>query len=332
MKAFAYQVATSEEHAASLLGEKAVALAGGTNLLNLMKSYVVQPDTVVSITRLPGSSKIEAIDGGLKLGANVRLVDIAESPDVRKLYRALAEAADNVASPQIRHMGTLGGNLCQRPYCWYFTQEGFDCLKRGGTTCPAKDGDNEFHAVLGTDGPCVATHPSSLAPALVALDAKVRIVGPKGAREIPVEELFVLPKVDPKRETVLAPNEIVTHVILPAPTARPLSATYEVRSKEANDWPLSVASVALKVEGGLCVDSRIALGAVAPVPWRSKEAEEALKGKPLNEASAAAAADLALKGAAPLSRNAYKVKTAHTALRRAILAAASPAAASSPPK
>ncbi len=320
MKAFAYRVATNEENATKLLGEKALPLAGGTSLLNLMKNYVVQPDTVVSITRIPGYDKIEPAAGSVKIGANVRLADIASSADIQKGYPALAQAALNVASPQIRNMGTIGGNLCQRPSCWYFTQEAFDCLKRGGTTCPAKEGENEYHAIFGNDGPCVMAHPSSLAPSLVALGARVRIAGPAGAKEVPIEELFVTPKTAAQRETILAPNELVTHVILGAPS--PLSATYEVRPKEANDWPLSIASVALKVEGGLCTEARICLGAVAPVPWRPQAAETALKGKAISQESARAAADAAVAGATPLSQNAYKVKTAHAAVRRAILLAA----------
>ena len=208
MKAFAYRVATSEENATKLLGEKALPLAGGTSLLNLMKNYVLQPDTVVSITRIPGYDKIEPAAGSVKIGANVRLADIASSADIQKGYPALAQAALNVASPQIRNMGTIGGNLCQRPSCWYFTQESFDCLKRGGTTCPAKEGENEYHAIFGNDGPCVMAHPSSLAPALVALGAKVRVAGPAGAKEFD----FFTPKTAAQRETI-RPERDRTHGI-----------------------------------------------------------------------------------------------------------------------
>jgi xanthine dehydrogenase YagS FAD-binding subunit len=321
MKSFAYKVAASEAEAAQLLGDKAVALAGGTSLLNLMKSYVVQPETVVSITRISGLEQVEAAGAGHRIGANVRLGDLAAHPDIQKAYPALAQAAANVASPQIQHMGTVGGNLCQRPNCWYFTQEIFDCLKRGGSTCPAKEGENEFHAILGNDGPCVHAHPSSLAPALIALAAKVRIAGPGGAREVSLDEFFVGPGTNIARETILAPNEIVTHVLLGEPS--PLSATYEVRQKASNDWPLAIASVALRLEGASCVAARICLGAVAPVPWRAAGAEDALKGKPVTAESAQAAAEAALAGATPLAQNAYKVQSAKAAVRRAILAAAS---------
>jgi xanthine dehydrogenase YagS FAD-binding subunit len=320
MKAFAYKVASSEESAVKLLGEKSLAIAGGTNLLNLMKNYVLQPDAIVNIKQIPGTDKIEEAGGGLKIGANVRIADVAASEAIRKGYPALAEAADKVGTPQIRNMGTVGGNLCQRPYCWYFTQEVFDCLKRGGSTCPAKEGENEFHAIFGNDGPCVIVHPSSLAPALVAFGARVRIAGAAGAREVPIEEFFVDPKTNARKENILAPNEIVTHVTLGP--QRPQSATYSARPRVAYDWPVSLASVALEIEGGTVKDARICLGAVAPVPWRAAAAEAALKGKKVSEESAGAAADAALTGAKPLHGNAYKVQTAHACVKRAILMAA----------
>ncbi|HVR75577.1 MAG TPA: xanthine dehydrogenase family protein subunit M, partial [Planctomycetota bacterium] len=286
MKAFAYKVATSEESAVKLLGEKALALAGGTSILNLMKNYVLEPEVLVDVKRIPGLARIEVSAGGLRLGANVRLTDLLESPAVKALYPGLHEAVEQVATPQIRNMSTLAGNLCQRPSCWYFTQEAFDCLKHGGSTCPARAGENEYHAIFGNDGPCVMVHPSSMAPALVVLDASVRVAGPSGAREVPIEEFFVLPSVNAQRENVLAPNEIVTHVTLGA--ASPKSATYVVRSKEANDWPVGLASVSLQIENGACTSARVCLGAVAPTPWRAPAAEAALQGKPVTEETAAA--------------------------------------------
>jgi xanthine dehydrogenase YagS FAD-binding subunit len=324
MKAFTYRVASSEENACKILGEKAeksLPLAGGTSLINLMKNYVLQPEVLVNIKKIPGTDKVEATDAALKLGANVLIADIFHNETIVKNYPALAQAARGVGTPQIRHQATLGGNLCQRPYCWYFTQEAFECLKKGGTACPAKDGENEFHAIFETDSPCVIAHPSSLAPALVALGAKVRIASPAGAREVPVEEFFVSPKTNARKENVLAPNEIVTHVLLGP--GNPKSATYEVRQRESTDWPVCLASVSLDLEaGGNVKDSRICLGGVAPVPWRAKGAEAALKGKAVTPEAAQAAADAAVQGAAPLSQNAYKVRTAQAAVKRAILLAA----------
>jgi xanthine dehydrogenase YagS FAD-binding subunit len=284
-----------------------------------MKNYVVQPDMVVSITRIPNLEKIEVLADKLTIGANARLDDIESHTAVREQYPALAQAIAHLGTPQIRNQGTLGGNLCQRPSCWYFTQEAFECAKRGGASCPAREGENEFHAIFGNDGPCVMAHPSSVAPALIVLGAVVRVTGPGGAKEVSIEKFFVTPKEDVRKETILAPNEIVTHVSLGPP--RPHSATYEVRQKEA-DWPVTAASVALEMAGGACTDARIGLGFVAPVPWRAAAAEAVLKGKPVNAETAAAAADAAVAGAKPLSQNAHKVAAARTAVKRAILLAA----------
>ena len=322
MKAFTYRIASSEETAVKFLGEKAntLAIAGGTSVLNLMKEYVLAPEVLVNIRNVAGTDKIEASGGGLKIGANVTLAEILENDTVRKQYPALAQALETLATPQIRNMATLGGNLCARPACWYFSHGGFTCLKRGGPTCPAKEGENEQHAIFATDGPCVMVHASSAAPALIALGASVRIAGAQGAREIPLEDFFALPKADVTRENVLKPGEILTHVMLGA--ARPHSASYEVRHKESHDWPVSLASVALDMEGDTCKGARICLGAVAPIPWRVPAAEAALAGKKITAATAGEAADAAVMGAAPLSQNGFKVKTAHTAVKRAILVAA----------
>jgi xanthine dehydrogenase YagS FAD-binding subunit len=320
MKAFTYRVASSEENAAELLGEKALALAGGTNLLNLMKSYVLQPEVLVNLKSIPGTGNIEPADGGLRIGANVTLSAIIENEAIRKGYPALLQALETAATPQIRNMATLGGNLCTRTPCWYYSNESFaTCLRRGGSECPAKGGENEFHAIFATDGPCVSVHGSSAAPALIALGAKVRIAGAKGARELPLDEFFVLPK-ERAQENVLAPNEIVTHVILGA--ARPHSATYEVRPKASHDWPVALASVALDLDGKTCRGARISLGAVAPVPWRAAAAESFLAGKAVDGETAAKAAEAAVAGAAPLSQNAYKVQALRAAVRRALLVAA----------
>jgi xanthine dehydrogenase YagS FAD-binding subunit len=319
VKAFAYKTASSEEAAARLLGEKALALAGGTNLLNLMKDRVLEPDVLVDIRAVPGTASIQTADGGLRIGANVTLRDILEHPEVREGYPALHQALYNTGSTQIRNVATLGGNLCARPSnCWYFARESFSCLKRGGEGCPAKDGENDFHAIFDTSGACVIVHPSSAAPALVVYDAKVRIAGPDGAREVGIEEFFVT--LNPRVENVLKPNEIVTHVTL-GPKNRQ-SATYEVRQKVANDWPLSLAAVSLTVKAAVCTAVKICLGAVAPAPRRAREAEAALLGKAVTETTAAAAADAAVKSASPLAKNAYKVQTTHAAVRRAILLAA----------
>jgi xanthine dehydrogenase YagS FAD-binding subunit len=239
---------------------------------------------------------------------------------VRKMYPALADAAAEVGTPQIRNAGTVGGNLNQRPRCWYFRNEEFHCLKKGGSRCFAVDGENQYHAIFG-DGPCHIVHPSSLAVPAIALDAKFRIVGPAGEREVAAAEYYQMPDRNLFGETVLAPNELLTHVTLPAPgTAR--NATYEVRFKQSHDWPLAFASVVLAMNGQTVRSARVVMGAVAPVPWRSEAAERALAGKRVSDQVAIQAADAALAAAKPMSGNAYKVQIARTAVKRAIMKAA----------
>jgi xanthine dehydrogenase YagS FAD-binding subunit len=320
MKNFTYINAGSEKSAVESLNEKALALAGGTDILNLMKDYILQPDALVNIKGIAGLNTIEAADGGLKIGANVTISDLLEHAAIRERYAALHESLYDIGTPQIRNMSTIGGNLCARPRCWYYRYESFDCKKRGGQGCAAIHGDNELHAIFGTDGPCVMVHPSSAGPALVVLGAKIRIAGPGGSRDVGVEEFFTSPAVDVTRENILKSNEIITHIILPAFSGR--SATYEARHKESHDWPLAMASVALQIAGDVAQEARICLGAVAPVPLRVPAAEAAVKGKTINETTAGEAAGKALEGARPLSGNKYKLQVARAVVKRAILAAA----------
>ena len=320
MKAFSYVNAAGEKEAvAALVPERGrvLPMAGGMDLVGLMKDYIAQPDRVVNVKTLDRSIR-KGPDGGLRIGAAVTLTDLAAHADVVKMYPALAEAAAEVGTPQIRNFGTVGGNLNQRPRCWYFRNEEFHCLKKGGSRCFAVDGENQYHAIFG-GGPCHIVHPSSLAVPAIALNARFRIVGPAGEREVAAGDFFQMPDRNLFGETVLAPNELVTHMILPGPQGR--SATYEVRFRQSHDWPLAMASVALSLDGQTIRDARVVLGAVAPIPWRAPAAEAALKGKRVSEETAIAAADAALTGAKPLSGNAYKVQIARTAVKRAILRA-----------
>jgi xanthine dehydrogenase YagS FAD-binding subunit len=300
---------------------EALALAGGTDLLSLMKDGIASPKRLVSLQHANDLKGISFRgDSGLRVGASVTLEELMESMEVREHYPALVQAAEGVRSPQIRSMGTVGGDLCQRPRCWYY-RAGFGLLAvyKGKPLVP--DGDNRYHAILGNSGPAYFVSPSSLAPILIALDAKVKLHGPQGAREISVRDFFVTPKSDKETEHALRPDEIATEILVPNPGDVKM-AVYEVRQKEALDWPLAAAAVVLKCAGGNVQMARVVLGHVAPVPWPSPEGEKSLIGKSVDEDVAWEAGKAALAKATPLSRNAYKVQLARVAVKRAILRAA----------
>ena len=321
MKAFAYVNATSEKDAVAALSPergRVMPLAGGMDLLGLMKDYIAQPETLVNVKGLPAAITVPG-QGLATIGAAAKVADVAESAALAKEYPALAHAAGEVGTPQIRNMGTVGGNIMQRPRCWYFRNEEFHCLKKGGARCFAVDGENQYHAIFG-DAPCHIVHPSTLAVPIIAYGGRFRVLGPEGEREIEADKFFAMPDRNMYGETVLEPNELLTHVILPR-TPNLKSAHYEVKFKQSHDWPIAMASVALSMSGETIQSARVVLGAVAPVPWRSPAAEAALKGKPLNAATAAEAAEAAVKNAKPMTQNAYKVQVARTALQRAILQA-----------
>jgi xanthine dehydrogenase YagS FAD-binding subunit len=322
VKAFAYVNPANEKDAVAALGSergRILPLAGGMDLIGLMKNYIAAPDRLVNVKILDAAIET-APDGGLRIGAAARLADLAAHAAAARQYPALVEAAAEVGTPQIRNAGTVGGNLAQRPRCWYFRHEEFPCLKKGGSRCYAVEGENQYHAIFG-DGPCYIVHPSSLAVPIIAYGGRVLIVGPAGERDVEAAAFFQTPSVNLYGENVLAPNELVTHVVLPA-AANVRSATYEVRFKQSHDWPLAMASVVLGMNGGAVRTARVIMGAVAPVPWRSEAAERALAGRPVTESTAQAAADAAVEAARPMSGNAYKVQIARTAVKRAILKAA----------
>jgi xanthine dehydrogenase YagS FAD-binding subunit len=320
LKRFAYVDAVNEREVLAALSperNRSVPIAGGVDLIALMKDFIVSPERLVNVKQL--DSTIATGDGGLRIGAAALLVDLAENATVRRLYPALATMAEQTGPPQVMHQGTVGGNIMQRPRCWYFRNEEFLCLKKGGSRCHAVEGENAYHAIFG-DGPCHIVHPSDLAVAIVAYGGRIRVAGPAGAREIDAAEFFQMPNVNLYGETVLQPNEILTHVLLPAPPAR--SASYSVRMRRSADWPLATAAVTLAMDNDTVLSARIVLGAVAPVPWRAPAAERALVGKAITEGSAADAALTAVAGARALSGNGYKIQIAKTAVKRAILKAA----------
>ncbi|MCE5306527.1 MAG: xanthine dehydrogenase family protein subunit M [Acidobacteriales bacterium] len=321
MQAFAYASPATLQEAVALLAPswgEADILAGGTDQISLMKEYIHTPKRVVNIKGLKELAGIEKTAAGVRIGALATFEEMLTSP-LLKEYPAITTAVRGVASPQIRNMGTAGGDLCQRPRCWYF-RKGFGLLAKDEAGKPlVPDGENRYHAIFG-GGPAWFVSASSLGPALVALGAKVKAVSAKGTREIPVEKFFVAPADDATREIALAPNEILTEILVPP--ARGRNATYEVREREMLDWPLAAVSVALRMKGTAVASARVVLGHVAPVPWVAKEAEAMLAGKTITVEVAAEAGERAVAGAKPLSQNAYKVQLARTAVKRALLAAA----------
>jgi xanthine dehydrogenase YagS FAD-binding subunit len=325
MEKFAYAHPATKQEALGLLGptwNDAAILAGGTDIISLMKEHVVIPNRVVSIKGVKEWHGITNTPTEYRIGVLTTLEEFQAHPLLAKSAPALAQAARGITSPQIRNMGTVGGDLCQRPRCWYF-RNGFGLLAKdasGKSLVP--NGENRYHAILGNDGPAYFVNPSSLAPAFVAYNATFHLAGPGGERDVKAADFFVIPKNDGDRENVLKPSEVVTHVTLPASVAANRSATYEVHQRELFDWPLATASVSLRIVGGAVRDAKIVLGHVAPVPWPADAAARSLIGKRVTEETAAAAGEAAVAGAKPLSQNAYKVQLARVCVKRALLAAA----------
>jgi xanthine dehydrogenase YagS FAD-binding subunit len=323
MQNFEYANPRSLKEALGLLGSQwgdADLLAGGTDLLSLMKDYIHTPKRVVSLSGIKELKGVRSASDGLHIGAMVALEDLLENAAVRKDYPSIVAAIRGVTSPQIRAMGTVGGDLCQRPRCWYF-RKGFGLLGRDSSGRDlVTNGENRYHAILGNSGAAKFVSASSLGPALIALGAKVTIASAAGNRSVDVEKFFITPSDARSREVDLKPNEILTEVVIP-PAGGARNATYEVRQKEALDWPLATASVSLKMSGSTVQSAKVVLGHVAPTPWNSAEAAQSLAGKSIDESTAQAAANAALSEATPLSQNAYRVQLAKVAVKRALLAA-----------
>lgn len=325
MRAFEYTSPKQKQQAVGLLGQQwndAEVLAGGSDLLALMKDDIVHPKRLVNVKDVQELRGITRTSSGLRIGALMTLVEISEDAQVKQHYPMLAHAAGDAASPQIRNVATIGGNMCQRPRCWWF-RNGFGLLATGpdGKSLVLQ-GDNRYHAILGNDGPAYFVSPSSVAPALIAYNARIRLFGPKGPRELPLEKFFVIPKAETDREHDLRPNEIVTDIIVPAPPSGAKAAHYEVRQKEAFDWPYATASVVLDMNGDTVRSARMVMSHVAPIPWVSTEAVQAITGKSLSPETADAAASAAVANAKSLGRNKFKITLTQVAVKRAILQAA----------
>jgi xanthine dehydrogenase YagS FAD-binding subunit len=321
MKAFDYAAPASVEDALTLLGApQSEALSGGTDLLSRLKDYVSDPARVVYLKDVKALAGISGspTGEGLTIGAGTLLADVLAHQGLRQSYPALWQATLEVGTPQIRNMASVGGNLLQRPRCWYYRAgNGLLAVKDGKSLVRA--GDNRHHAIFLTDGDALFVNPSSLAAPLIALGAQATIVGPKGERTVKVEDLYQVPKKDGDRELTVAPGEVLTKVTIP--TAKGKNATYEARQKQAHDWPLVLASVNLTMDGEKVSKARVILAGVAPIPWRSEEAEKAIVGKEITLDSAGAAGLAAVSSAKPLSMNGYKVTLTKTVVKRALLAA-----------
>jgi xanthine dehydrogenase YagS FAD-binding subunit len=312
--------ATTVDEAVAEMAAGAVLKAGGVDLADLMKEGLVEPQRLVNIRRVRGLDRVDEDAEGLRIGPLVTLAQLAEHPAVRRRCRALAEAAGHAATPQIRNMATLGGNLLQRPRCWYFRSEGFHCKRKGGEHCFAIFGENAYHAIFDNDI-CAIVHPSATATALVAHGAVLRLMSPTGAREVALESIFVRPEKDVKREHDLGPADMITEVRVPAMPPGAASSYTKLGEKASYDWPIAEVACVLGRDGGRVTSASVVLGAAAPVPWRAKEAEAILTGRPLGEETARAAARAAVTGARPLSGNGYKIQVLEAVARRTILAA-----------
>ena len=302
---------------------ESVIKAGGVDLLDLMKEGVAQPKRLVNIRYLSELDFIKTDPKrGLIIGPNVTLAKLAASEHLTGAYRALAQAADGAATPQIRNAATLGGNLCQRPRCWYFRSADFHCTRKGGNTCFALDGENQYHAIFGNSDGCVIVHPSATAVALMALDARLKIAAPKEEREISIMDFCVAPAQDITREHSLKNNEVITEIILPAQPKEFTSFYFKQKEKQAYDWPIADVAVGLKMKGNKCSEARIVLGSAAPIPWRVRQAEALLQNETITVKLAKAAAHEAVRDANPLKRNSYKVSVFKAVVYRTICWAA----------
>jgi xanthine dehydrogenase YagS FAD-binding subunit len=300
---------------------KSVSFAGGgSDLLGMVKEHIVNPDVLIHLSGIKGLDQVELKGGTVRVGGQITLDTLSRHPLITTKYAVLAEAAASVATPQIRNAGTLAGNVCQRPWCWYF-RNGFPCYKAGGNQCFSVTGENQFHAIFG-GGPSFIVHPSDTAPALVALDAKFRMVGPSGERTLAAADFFTLPKQNAARENALNDDEVLASVEFPESRGR--STYHKVLDREAWTHAVVSAAVVLDMDKGVCRSARIVLGGVAPIPWRVPDAERLLAGQRITPELTAKVAEAAVAGANPLAKNKYKVPLTREIVQRTVLALAGP--------
>lgn len=323
MKTFSNSNARDFQHAVSVAqqtrqdGRAASFVGGGSDLLGLVKERILTPDVLVNLKTIKGLDQVRPAGNGVNIGGLITLDTLSRNDVIRRQYTVLAEAAETVATPQIRNVGTLAGNVCQRPWCWYF-RNGFPCYKNGGNTCFSFGGENQFHAIFG-GGPSYIVHPSDTAVALLALDAKFRVVSPSGERTLGAAEFFALPQQNPARENVLANDEALAEVLVPAPRAGTRTTYHKIMDREAWTHAVVSAAIVLEMDRQVCRSARVVLGGVAPIPWRLPKVEQMLAGQRIDETLAATAAEAALEGAKPLAKNAYKIPLTKGVVRRTLL-------------
>ncbi len=292
-------------------------LAGGTDLIGEIKEGIQAPEMLINLKTVPGLAGIRSTDRGLVIGALTKLVDLQEHPSIAAGYPALVTTIRKTATPQIRNTGTVGGNLCQRPRCWYYRNKDYACLKKGGELCYAREGENEFHAIF-DNATCNIIHPSNLAPVLIAYGALVEIADKNGRTTLPVEDFFVSPEEDISVENMLEKGQVLTSIILPEGSANPMSAYVEAREKQSYDWAICGATAAFRMDGKKVKEARIVLSAVAPTPVRREDLEEMVTGKRVTDDLIDAVCETAVEDATPLRDNAYKLILIQAVLRRAI--------------
>ena len=325
MKSFANRSPASVSEAIELLGaaqangQVAYAAGGGSDLLGMVKDELITaPDTIVDLKRIPDLDQIRNVGRGIEIGALVSINALGSDEQIQARYPVLAEAAQAVGTPQIRNTGTIAGNICQRPWCWYFRQ-GFECLKRGGDRCYSANGENQQHAIFG-GGPSFIVHPSDTANSLVALDAEFRISGPNAERAVTAAEFFVLPRDNLLAENILQADELLTAIVLPESRANRRGTYQKIMDRET--WNHAVVSLALTLDmdGEVCREARLVLGGVAPIPWRVQAAEQMLRGERITAELAQRAGEAAVAGAQALAKNGYKITMTQALIRRSILA------------
>ncbi|PYJ97631.1 MAG: molybdopterin dehydrogenase [Verrucomicrobia bacterium] len=323
MKSFEYAAPKTLKEAAALLSDKwgeTEILAGGTDLVTSLKQHITEPKRVVSLRNISEIKGIEIETKGVRIGAMTTLAELAEDKNIKEHFPSLVTAAIGVGSPQLMSVGTVGGDLCQRPRCWYY-RNGFGLFAKHEGASLVREGENRYHAIFGNNSSALFVNPSSFGPALIALGATITVTGPKGkTRKIAADKFFQTPKTESERETSLKPNEILTDIFIPIKGLR--NATYEVRHRHGLDWPYVTATVAFQIKTGTASDARVVLGHVAPVPWHSAAASKVLSGANVDAASAAKCGEAAAQGAKPLSKNGYKIQLVKAAVKRAVLAAA----------